>query len=81
MRLAIELGTDAEPMTLLGPALALSPDGSTLALLARPSSGQSQLYVRRLNELRAVPLASTEGAQHRSSRRMVPGSDFSPATR
>ena len=62
MRLAIELGTDAEPMTLLGPALALSPDGSTLALLARPSSGQSQLYVRRLNELRAVPLAGTEGA-------------------
>jgi serine/threonine protein kinase/Tol biopolymer transport system component len=62
MRVSIDPGTDAELMTLMGPALAMSPDGSTLALLARPSSGQPQLYVRRLNELRAVPLAGTEGA-------------------
>ena len=59
MRLAIELGADADPTTLLGPALALSPDGSTVAVLASSSSGQSQLYVRRLNELQAVPLAGT----------------------
>ncbi len=59
MRLSIELGADADPTTLLGPALALSPDGSTVALLASPPSGQSQLYVRRLNVLQAVPLAGT----------------------
>ena len=29
----VELGADADPATLLGPALALSPDGSTVAVL------------------------------------------------
>ncbi len=43
-------------------ALALSPDGSTLAFVARPEGGRQQLYVRPLDRLAAAPLPGTEGA-------------------
>ncbi|MCB1008169.1 MAG: serine/threonine-protein kinase [Acidobacteria bacterium] len=43
------------------PEIALSPDGSTLAFLARGESGPQQLYVRRLDgdEARRVPDSAT----------------------
>ena len=61
-RLSIKLGTDASLATNDGPAVALSPDGRTLALVVA-KSGVSQLYVRRLDQLEATPLAGTSGAR------------------
>src|SRR5262249_34515319 len=44
-------------------AVAISPDGSTLAFVAQRSPDvQPQLYVRKLNETRATLLAGTEAA-------------------
>ncbi len=46
-----------------GSGFALSPDGSTLAYVARSADGRTrQLMVRRLDEADARPLAGTEGA-------------------
>jgi serine/threonine-protein kinase len=64
-RLTAELGTDARLVTFgLGQASAitLSPDGTVLAFVGRAGQGAPlQIYVRRLNELKAVPLAGTDG--------------------
>jgi len=47
----------------VGPAAVLSPDGKSLVFIARgPSGGRWQLFVRRLDELDASPIAGTEGA-------------------
>ncbi len=46
----------------VGPAAVLSPDGKALVFIARgPSGGRWQLFVRRLDQLEASPLAGTEG--------------------
>ena len=42
--------------------LALSPDGTLLAFVARTSGEAPQLYVRRLDQLTATPLSGTAGA-------------------
>jgi serine/threonine-protein kinase len=64
-RASVELGTDASLATDTGPALALSPDGSLLAFVARKSINDApELYVRRLDQLRAALLPGTEGARH-----------------
>jgi Tol biopolymer transport system component len=49
---------------IVGPSyrVALSPDGTRLALSARSSDGQVRLWVRPLDALTAQPLAGTEGA-------------------
>ena len=59
-RLSAELGTDA---VIPGTAahLALSPDGSVLAFQGE-KNGSEQLYVRKLEQLQAVPLPGTVGA-------------------
>jgi serine/threonine-protein kinase len=59
-RFEVELPASA-PMALgVGPALALSPDGSALVYVA--SRGETtELYNRPLDSLEAVPLAGTEG--------------------
>ncbi len=44
-----------------GPAVALSPDGTRLAYVARQGSTQ-QLYVRAMDSLEARPIPGTEGA-------------------
>jgi len=44
-----------------GPAVALSPDGTHLAYLAR-QNGTQQLYLRAMDSLEARPLPGTEGA-------------------
>jgi serine/threonine-protein kinase len=65
-RVNAEFGTDAALVTFQfgqGSAIILSPDGSTLAFVARARDGAArQIYLRRLNELRAVPLSGTDGA-------------------
>ncbi len=44
------------------PVVALSPDGTHLAYVARRGSGAQQLYVRAMDSAEARPLAGTEGA-------------------
>jgi len=62
---SVDLGADAQVVTDLygqGVATTLSPDGRTLAFVGRAGEGKSQLFIRPLEQLRAVPLAGTEGA-------------------
>src|SRR4030095_15913043 len=63
-RLEATLGADVSLANLeTGPAIALSPDGRTLAFVAQASGAAlSQLYVRRLDQLQATALAGTDGA-------------------
>ncbi len=44
-----------------GPALALSPDGTHLAYVAR-QGGTQQIYLRAMDSLEATPIPGTEGA-------------------
>ena len=61
LRLSAELGADASLTPGLGPVAILSPDGSALAFAAQETPGAPpQLYVRRLDQLRATPLSGTE---------------------
>jgi len=46
----------------VGPDLAISPDGQSLVYVAAGAS-EKQLYIRRLDELEAVPIPGTEGAR------------------
>src|SRR5215213_9278644 len=65
LRLNSDLGADAPlaPVNVqFGDAAALSADGTVVAFVAQKSGGSPQLYVRRLNQLRAVPLPGTEDA-------------------
>ena len=64
-RASVELGADASLETDTGPAVALSPDGSLMAFVARKSMTDApELYLRRLDQLRASLLPGTEGARH-----------------
>jgi Tol biopolymer transport system component len=63
VRLEAALGADAS-LDTLSASLAVSSDGSLLAFTGRTSQGTQQLYVRRLGELRAVPLTGTTNAQN-----------------
>ena len=65
VRLQAGLGADVSLLTDQGAAAVLSPDGRLLAFAAQASgSTDSQLFVRRLNQLPAVALAGTEGARN-----------------
>ena len=64
IRLSSELGADASLVTDLGPSAVLSPDGTLLAFVAQKTgAGSAQVWVRRLDQLPAAPLAGTEGAR------------------
>jgi DNA-binding winged helix-turn-helix (wHTH) protein len=63
VRVSAELGVDAT-LALTDAAFALSADGRLLAFVARTGVRDPQLYVRPLDQLRATPLAGTEGADH-----------------
>jgi serine/threonine-protein kinase len=66
LHISAELGTDATlaPLNVqFGGAATISPDGGTLAFVAqRADDERPQLYVRRLDQLQALPLAGTDGA-------------------
>jgi Tol biopolymer transport system component len=66
MRLSVELGAGLPlaPVNLqFGEAVVLSPDGTTLAFVAQDGpDDRARIYVRRLEQIDAVPLAGTEGA-------------------
>ena len=60
-RLSVELGVDAT-LPLTDTAIALSQDATWLAFVARVREGRPMLYVRRLNQLTAMPVDGTQGA-------------------
>jgi serine/threonine-protein kinase len=63
MQLTIDLGAEAPLPLEVGANLALSPDGRTLAFTSlKPDLKTTQLYVRNLSQLHAVPLQGTEHA-------------------
>jgi serine/threonine protein kinase len=65
MRLNVSLGIDASLVVDQGPAIALSSDGKLLAFAAQPAGGNdSQLYVRRLDQLSPSLLPGTAGARN-----------------
>jgi serine/threonine-protein kinase len=61
-RLLASIGADASLTRGAGPSAILSPDGTTLAFVAR-QQGQTRLFVRKLDQLEAVALAGTESAE------------------
>ena len=62
LRMTVALGADASLAGGVGSAkTVLSPDGSTLAFVARQGQ-RTQLYVRHMDQLRAAPLAGTDDA-------------------
>jgi serine/threonine-protein kinase len=65
-RVSAEFGTDAALVIFQlgqGPAVVVSPDGEMLAFVAQPGDGtRRQLYVRRLDALKAAPMSGTDGA-------------------
>ena len=63
-RLSAETGMQATFAGVVGARAVISPAGNVLVFAAAlgTSPSRSQLYVRRLTELQAVPLAGTEGA-------------------
>jgi Tol biopolymer transport system component/predicted Ser/Thr protein kinase len=63
MRLSVELGPEVKLGTMLnGPLLALSPDGTLLAMIVRGADGATRLATRRLDQSQTTTLAGTEGA-------------------
>jgi len=62
-RLLASIGADAFLPTTQGASAILSPDGTTLAFVAR-QAGQARLFIRKLDQLQAAPLAGTEGAEN-----------------
>ena len=70
LRVSAELGADASldiaagsPDAPIGNTAVVSPDGTQLAFVAQPHGGGApRLYVRRLDQLTATPLAGTENA-------------------
>jgi serine/threonine-protein kinase len=71
LRLSADLGVDAAVAVIggggdkfsVGPALALSPDGTRLAFVAQKRSDSiRRLYVRHLDQLHTVLMSGTDGA-------------------
>jgi serine/threonine-protein kinase len=63
MQLSAELGPDTSLALLAGGSIALSPDGTLLALTVRGADGQVRLGTRRIDASKINILAGTEGAQ------------------
>jgi Tol biopolymer transport system component len=61
-KLLVSIGAEASLPTDLGASAILSPDGTTLAFVARPADGPTRLFTRKLDQLPAAALAGTEGA-------------------
>ena len=63
-RLNIELGAGVSfSANTVGPAAILSPDGAVMVFVAQKAAAERpQLYVRKLDQSRDMPLAGTEGA-------------------
>jgi serine/threonine-protein kinase len=62
VRLELDLGADVSLGSSIGPAVILSPDGSRLVFISKGSDGIHRLFIRRLDDSKAVQLTGTEGA-------------------
>jgi serine/threonine protein kinase len=63
IRLNVDLGATAVlPINRVGGLLAISPDGTRIAVIVRGSDENQRLAVRRLDQRQVMPLAGTEGA-------------------
>ncbi len=60
-KLLVNVGATASLASSFGAAAILSPDGMTLVFVGQ-SAGRTQMYVRKLDQLQAVPLSGTDGA-------------------
>ena len=60
--LRASIGADASLPVDRGASVILSPNGTTLAFVAKPPGQRSALFVRKLNQLQATPLAGTDDA-------------------
>jgi Tol biopolymer transport system component len=60
--LLASIGADASLPVGFGASAILSPDGKTLAFVAQPAGRRSVLFVRKLDQLQATPLAGTDDA-------------------
>jgi len=62
MRLEVVASPDVSVVPGDGPAVALSPDGRMMAFRGRTSADERpRIFLRRLDQLEAVPLAGTDG--------------------
>ncbi len=61
-KLLVSIGVDASMGTVLGAPAILSPDGTTLAIVAQTTGRPAELFIRKLDQLQAAPFAGTEGA-------------------
>ena len=80
MRLTVELPPDdvlARGRNRRGPHVALSPDGTRLAVSVLGADGKVRLATRLLDQSQFTMLTGTEGANSLFSRPMANGSDFS----
>jgi hypothetical protein len=62
IRLNAEISPELPLVRNIGGAIALSPDGTRLALTLRGADGKARLYTRLLNQNQVTLLAGTEGA-------------------
>jgi eukaryotic-like serine/threonine-protein kinase len=63
LRLSVEMGTDANLFTEVGPSAILSPDGTLMVLVAIGSDQKRRLYVRSLDQLQATVISGTENGR------------------
>jgi serine/threonine protein kinase/Tol biopolymer transport system component len=63
MRLSAELGAEANWIPTFGASAILSPDGTHLAVIAMGSDQKRRIYVRSLDQLKAVVLSGTENSR------------------
>ena len=61
-KLLVSIGVDASMVPFLGAPAILSPDGTTLAVVAQATGRPAEMFIRKLDQLQAAPLAGTEGA-------------------
>ncbi len=62
LRLATEVGANVSLLTQASGSVVLSPDGTRMAFVGTTGAGNNPLlYVRRLDQLQATPLAGTDG--------------------
>jgi Tol biopolymer transport system component len=64
VRVVSDIGADASLVIDQGAAFALSPNGQLLAFVAQAAGAPAQLFVRRLDQLSATPLAGTVDARN-----------------
>jgi len=61
-RFSLQLPAGQELASVLGPRVAIAPDGSRFAYIGQSGRSARQVWIRELDQLGATPLPGTEGA-------------------